>query len=262
MPIRLSKKIKRITLWTISTVLLCLIVLIGAILNPQLLYAESSQVGELRVLSDDPLDEETRVIIQNAYDVARQSPLYESGYPLDICIGENSLYIPFFKKISGPAFGVSTLNKVIMYARQDYSNNTAHWRDRTWQLSEVLSHEMVHCFQYHRFGYRFPIKTPTWIVEGYAEYIARQAKGVEDLSTYFGIYLQSVEDGKEDWEWIPFGERNGSPLSYLRYRLLVQYLLEVESISYEDIIQNQEGEGAVFDRMQNWYTSNQAKAPK
>ncbi|MEO0332404.1 MAG: basic secretory protein-like protein, partial [Bacteroidota bacterium] len=146
--------------------------------------------------------------------------------------------------------------KVIMYARQDYAQNTAHWRDRTWKLSEVLSHEMVHCYQHHRFGYRFPVKTPTWIVEGYAEYIARQEMGKEQLKNYLSIYLKSVEAGKQDWEWIRFSDDNGSPVSYLRYRLLVQYLLEVEKQSYESIIQQAANEQETLEKLKSWHAKN------
>lgn len=99
--------------------------------------------------------------------------------------------------------------------------------DYKWNLTQLLTHEMIHCLQFDKYGI-FKSKPladiPNWKWEGYAEYIARQNVYQKDLKNNIKRLLES---NQKQWD-IMFEDSTISSREYYNYWILVQYCLDIK----------------------------------
>jgi len=86
-------------------------------------------------------------------------------------------------------------------------------------LSGVIAHETTHLLIRKKFGYWKNLRFPVWKREGYCEYVA-------------GGSTLSYETGVRMWKEKP---RDGTGYQYFKYYILVNYLLEHDKLSVEEL---------------------------
>src|SRR5262249_41026859 len=86
-------------------------------------------------------------------------------------------------------------------------------------LSGVIAHEVTHLFIREKVGTLRASLMPTWKNEGYCEYIA-------------GDSTIPLEEGVKLWKESP---NDDSKYRYIKYHLMVKYLLENDKLSIEDV---------------------------
>jgi hypothetical protein len=86
-------------------------------------------------------------------------------------------------------------------------------------LSGVVAHEITHLFIQRRYGTLNSMLMPAWKKEGYCEYVA----GESTIPLDEGIRLW-IENPQDD-----------TGFRFTKYHLMVQYLLEKENISVDDL---------------------------
>jgi hypothetical protein len=86
-------------------------------------------------------------------------------------------------------------------------------------LSGVIAHEVTHLFIRKKVGTLRASLMPTWKNEGYCEYIA-------------GDSTITLEEGVKLWKENP---NDDSKYKYIKYHLMVKYLLETENLSIEEV---------------------------
>jgi len=120
----------------------------------------------------------------------------------------------------------------------------------------LLAHEMIHNLQAHRYGLLnfSPIKhPPMWKLEGYPEYIARRSQLKADdysLSAEVQRYvtlMKASEDGD-----VEITKEQIAPFYYYKGRLMVEYLMDVQGMTYDEILQDDTSEEAVFQELLQW----------
>ncbi|MEO1217782.1 MAG: hypothetical protein AAFY45_29920, partial [Bacteroidota bacterium] len=95
-----------------------------------------------------------------------------------------------------------------------------------------------------------PIQYPVWKLEGYAEYISRSQR--EELSDFQQNLLtlhQSQENPSEGLPWITFKDGSGVPQAYFEYRILIQFLMEEEGLTYKEILDSEESKEEIEKRI-------------
>ena len=116
--------------------------------------------------------------------------------------------VPFIENIFVNRSDVAA-DRVCIYRSQNNSRS----------LSGVVAHEVTHLLIQRRYGKVTTILMPTWKKEGYCDYIAGDSTITRD-------------EGIARWRE---NQSNDQSYNYIRDRLMVEYLLEKEKISVDDL---------------------------
>jgi hypothetical protein len=258
-----SKKMKRqIKKWTLrltATGLLLLILLIGIVLKPLILYANHTTIGKFTVYHSFPLDENFSALLDNATTLIKASELYDSNLKLDICLNDGSNYPKLMRLIRGQAFGWGFADKVVLMGNANFNENTVELNGYKWNFTQLLAHEETHCLQFHKFGFRKsnPVAShPNWKWEGYPEYVARRKADQLDLTKNIARKLEQEKTDEEGWA-ISFSDGTISPREYYNSWLLVQYCLDIKKMTYESLLADSSSEQTLTSQMMNWYSQTQ-----
>lgn len=147
-----------------------------------------------------------------------------SGYEklLRILGRKNIAFSKFEKHIyaATPDFKKGTLSR---------NNNTYEWLN----LVQIISHEAIHTQMYDDYYSGYKMITPSWINEGYCEYISHipiRKKENYSLNNAFNNYV----DQNKDWVKTEYGSM--TPNFYLRSRLIMEYLIDQKGMTIKEII--------------------------
>lgn len=254
----MKRQIRKWTLRLTATGLLCLGFLVGIVLNPTLLYANKTIVGNYSIYHDEPLDENFISRLDDATGLVKASELYDSNLKLDICLNDGSLYPTLMEKLRGQAFGWGFYDKVILMGNANCKDNFVELNGYKWNLTQLLAHEESHCFQFHKFGLwkSNPIANhPNWKWEGYLEYVARRNADQLDLTRNIARKIEQENLDKDGWA-ISFSDSTITPRDYYNAWLLVQYCLDIKKMTYESLLKDTTSEQTTTTQMMNWFSKN------
>ena len=119
----MKRTIKKWTIRLIITGVLILGLLIGIVLNPSVLYANQTVVGNYTIYHNSEIDDNLMTQLENVTLVLEKSELYDSTFRLDICLNDGSNYPSLLKKINGQAFAWGFYNKVVLQGKAHYKDN-------------------------------------------------------------------------------------------------------------------------------------------
>lgn len=129
-------------------------------------------------------------------------------------------------------------------------------------LTYLVAHEMIHNLQENKYGkLKFnPFSHPDfWKLEGYPEYVSRQVQlSTENYSLVKEIerYVR-LESNLTD-KWIAV-EHSGckAPKYYFKGRLMMEYLMDIKNLSYDQILADTTAEELIFEEILDWKESIQ-----
>ncbi len=149
---------------------------LGLLHEPRPLFAHTRRAGPFDIYSEHPASSE----LDSRLDAARlrieKSPLYRSGTRFKLAFADTAWRRRLLSPLAGGAFGSTlaasgliVLNRaepgrdVIVNDRTDYARRS---------LTEVIAHECTHRLLRDRLGVLGSQLLPTWIAEGYCDYVA------------------------------------------------------------------------------------------
>jgi hypothetical protein len=264
MEVTMKKIFKRIFKITLLTFLAAILTVITIVLFPQRLFANKIKYKEFTVYSNDKIDNNIKIVLDNAMNLVQKSGLYDSTYKYNIILCYNSFYNKIDDKLLGTGRTArTTLNNVIIKVRIDPKSNLAFATFHNAcevNLTELLAHEMTHCLQANKYGIiKFnPFKHPElWKLEGYPEYISRQTElSGKDYSLTSDIDRYVILERKATDIWIP-AEEGGCevPNYYYKGRLMTEYLMDIKHLTYDKILNDTISENYVYQDMITWRDS-------
>jgi hypothetical protein len=250
----MKKKIKKWLLRLTVTGLLIAGLLLVIVLNPVLVYANKTTHNNYTIFHNKPLDPDLSLRLDKAEALVQKSEFYNARLRLDICLNDGSNYPKLMKILRGPAFAWGFYNKVVLMGYADYKNNYVTLNGYKWNLTQLLAHEMIHCYQFKKRGFwkSKPVANiPNWKWEGYPEYIARQNNDQKDLQKNIDRLIATEQ--KNTNGWIQFEDNTGTVIPYYKNWLLVQYCLDMKKMSYEQLLRDTTTEILVEQQMMDWY---------
>ncbi|HUQ66504.1 MAG TPA: hypothetical protein VM101_10130 [Flavitalea sp.] len=143
------------------------------ILYPENLFGRHTVYKHVSLYSDKPLNNYSPVI-EEATTIIQTSELFDPHHHYDIFVTGENMYKIIVAKTIGPAMARSIDNNILLNAEVDFSENKIFNAYSKRNLEEI-AHEMIHCLQLHKYGIWVfnPLhQPPTWITEGYPEFIA------------------------------------------------------------------------------------------
>lgn len=260
----MKKQLRVIFKRVLLAVLIIISVLVTTILFPQLLFANKIKYKKFKVCSNDKISDDLKIVLDNAMNLVQKSELYDSAYKYNIILCHNS----FYNKIDGRLLGTGpaarvTLNNVIIKVRIDPTGNLAYPtfpKECEVDLTYLLAHEMIHCLQANKYGImRFnPFRHPEfWKLEGYPEYISRKASlsGKDySLTSEIARYVNLRNKGTGLWILTEDGGCD-FPDYYYKGRLMMEYLMDLRHLSYDQILKDTVSESTIYNEMIKWKDS-------
>lgn len=246
----LKKWLFRVSVSALFIAILLLII----VLNPILSYAGKLQHHNYTIFYNKVIDANFFLRLDEATQLVKTNEFYDPSLHLDICLHDGSEYPDLIQKIRRPAFAWGFYDKVVLMGNASYQENYVELNGYKWNLSQLLAHEMIHCYQFHKLGLlkSNPLANiPAWKWEGYPEYVARTSPWQTNLHHNIS-YLISTE--KTDHHgWIQFPDQTGTVITYYKSWLLTQYCIDVKKMTYKQILDDVANEESISVEMMNWY---------
>lgn len=244
----MKKTIKKVIVRIVTFLLISGLTIVGMVLNPSLLYAKNTQIGNITVYHQQTLPPFFAITLQKSLISLSKSAIYDQNYALELCLNDGSIYPEMIGKLKGAAFGHGFYNKVILTAEANYEKNEVELYSRKWQLDQLIAHEMIHCHQFNTNGWS-TLSIPSWKLEGYAEFISRNKTA--SLQSQLMEFEQLTKTNSSGW--IDFENGTGTVTQYEQDRLLVHYLITVKQWSYDQILQDTTPKLGLEQELKTWY---------
>ena len=244
----------------LMTILLFVIGLAATILYPQPLFANKVEYKQFKVYSNDKIGDEIKPMLDTALSIVEKSKLYDSAFKVDIFLAYNT----FFNKVDDKVFGLGQSaraidNNLVIKVKVDIEKNLAYatfHKPCQESFVYVIAHEMVHCFQAHKYGIRKfnPFSHPEmWKLEGYPEYVARQKSSDPDYNLKSGIERLIGFKRKQTDIWVAVEEGDCEfPEFYYKGRLMIEYLINVKQLTYDQVLKDKRSEKDIYAEMIEW----------
>jgi len=228
--------------------------LIFFMLNPILLYANKTTVGNYSIYHNKPLDKNFLQQLEQSNIIIKSSELYDAKLKIDVCLKDGSNYPKLIKAVMGKDFLSSFYNKIIATADSvNYKDNYILLDGHKWNLVQMLAHAQVHCLEFNKYGLwqSNPIaKHPIWKWEGYPEYIARQSFDQTNLQNNIQKLLQTENTNNV---WMTFADGTETLTAFDEYRLLIQYCIAIKKMTFTELIKDTTQEETIKQEMISWY---------
>jgi len=239
------KTIKKIILSSLSVLGISFLIWTLFLLNPSWSYAHKTQFEFVEVYHNNQLEENTEQVIQAAIQRIQQSDLFNKATAIQLCMNDDPIY-PNLQPYLGAPLAYATLDKTtIKNCTVNFNENlaTTQWavndyEFRKFDLTWLLAHEFMHNLQFQtntKYVVTNTMGTINWKLEGHAEYISRGYKEdgllkqkikkhlIVEQNEHIGVPVFELADGTKQ------------SLTYFKYALVIQYLMEEKGMSYLQI---------------------------
>ena len=204
---------------------------------PQPLFAHELRQGGLTLHTTAAMPATANVTLARAITRLQRSPLFASGGEIHVFICQNQQLFALFARQNYQVGGIADwfVGQHAFLRESDFANDrlisptgTPVAADRP--LSYFVAHEAMHIVTARHVGRARYGQMPQWVDDGYADYVAR------DID-----YADALVKFKADARELD-PRRSGL---YLRYHLMVAYLLEKKRTPLDDLLLNPPDRDAV-----------------
>ena len=212
---------------------------------PEPNFAHRLAHGQYELFSDRPIPPQVRQVLDDVTRRLEHSELYSPGQRFRIFFCNDdwrmALYSQRFSSAPG-GIADSWLTRNVYIRRADIAANrlfapTGELADAEARpLSYFIAHELTHAMQSRAFGRLMAVRSPDWLVEGYADYVAKG--GAFDMAENRRRLL--ARDPLLD------PERTGI---YRRHHLLVATLIDGDGLSVRRLFADPPDEAEVLARV-------------
>jgi len=251
----MRKQLKKWTFRLVFTGLFLLGLLVTFMLTPILLYANKSLSGNYTIYHNKSLDKNFLHRLENSISIIKTSELYDPELKMDICLKDGSKYPNLIEKVLGKDVLSTFYNKIVFTGDEANSDkNYISFYGHKWNLEEMLAHVQVHCLEFKKYGLwkSNPIAGhPEWKWEGYPEYIARQKAQIGNLQEGIKMFVKAEKASTDNWMTLP--DSTETLVHFFKYRLLIQYCLEVKKMTFVNLLRDTTRQETVRLQMMDWY---------
>ncbi len=253
----MKKVILRIFSFSILSVLVFLSGLTTLVFYPQTLFAHKYDHGKFHIYYDGEIDRQNAdIMLDKAFEIIQKSELFDAdrSYPIFLSYGN---VINKLEDLQGKGpYARATAGNIFIKMPTKLDQEYFPWGRNQVNFPELLAHELIHNLQAHRYGlWNFsPWKHPSfWKIEGYAEYISRESilnKAGYDLKKEVSKLQEEMENTSDGV--VQITETYYAPVVYYKGRLMTAYLMEIEGLTFDEILSDSRSEEEIFAELCNW----------
>lgn len=253
--------VKKIVLSALSILGISFLTWTLFLLNPNFSYANQTQIDNVTIYHNQELEKGTELIVRNALTIIKEAEIYDKNLNIQFCLNDDKIYPKLYPFAGATAYAF--LNKTVIYASTpNFKNNYTefswkinNYEVRKWNLTCLLAHEFMHNIQhYHNPNYyiKSTLGSLNWKFEGHAEYVSRKFKNDRKLKIKIQKYLR--EESKNHIGIPVFELEDGTiqSLSYYKYALVTQYLMEEKNMNYNQICELEMELEDLYKEMIDW----------
>jgi hypothetical protein len=248
-------RLKSIFKYFLSLCLLLIGIYIYLILFPQILFSNKIEYKNFKIYSNDKIDDNINVIIDNVIVQLKTSSIYDSTVPQKVFFIDNSFYYTMTKFYNKERAGFHEflVNNSMVVPQVDVKDNTITYSDgKVRNLAQTIIHETVHSMQENKLGFWRVIKIPEWKIEGYAFYIAKTNLILNNGHLSYQYVRKNLEDlGK-----------HSNHKHYWMYGVMTGYILNEKNFTFDQFISDNVKEDETVKEVVNWYFNNSPMQPQ
>jgi len=260
----MKKTIKKIVISSLSILGISTLTWIILLLNPNMVYSNSTTIDNVTIYHQLELDPETSAVLTNALKIIRSSDIYDPEIEIDLCLNDHSFYPSLYPFAGATAYAF--LDKTVFYnSTPRFDKNIAEFtwpinnnETRKYNLTYLIAHEFMHNVQHH-YDSRYQIKSTVgkinWKLEGHADYIARQFKNDGRLKEKITKYLFEKDKEHVGVPVLSYEDGTIQNLFYYKYAVVIQYLFEERNLTFGEVCKLEEPLDQLFDEMIEWSRS-------
>ena len=234
------------------------IALVSLQLQPAPLFAHSIRHAQFVVHSDKPLGEGWKFVLQDAQRRLATSELYDTDAELRIFVCNEPWRLWLLTRSTDVGGFVDTFATRNIYIREAIAaenrivppGETLADAD-VRPLSYFIAHEGVHVMQSRTFGRAVSLTSPKWLVEGYADYVAKAG------DFHFEDNRQRLIDGDP-----LLSESYARRGLYRRYHLMVEHAFRASGFSVIQLFDDPPTESDVFYGLTSGASSPSEREPQ
>lgn len=253
----MKKIIKKIVATTVVILLVFVSGIIAIAVSPQMLFANELEHNKFSVYSSETYDENSlKIVLDDAYKLVEHSELHDPDLQFGILLAHNHFWNKIEDLRGEGVLARPLADNITIKVPINPELNEARSSRSTVNLTYLLAHEMVHVLQADKYGLLnfSPIKhPPMWKLEGYPEYIARCAQLNADaysLRSEIQRYKELVE-ASDDMN-VEVTEGHFMPFYYYKGRVMIEYLMDVKGMTYDEILKDDTTEELVYQEVLQW----------
>ncbi len=225
---------------------------------PNPMFPHEIEVGNLSLYSDAPIEAEVAAIL---LQVQSRVELLEIDSPnlrhrLFLC--RSARRYAFFARVLGVSPSSQGVNAPLVHSvflSQPFLDEMRSRFGSRYKYSllegdlvHVATHEIVHTLVTRRLGFFESRRLPHWKREGYAEYASIAAALLADPDDDLRQRLKRFEELRSE-------DVGAVRMQYLRAQLLVEYLMSVEGLTFDQLMSTDLSAATVYGRLQGWTAS-------
>lgn len=241
----------------LAVLVLILAVPISALAFPYPFFSHSEEFGHCVVYSDEEFAAGFDEVMKDVNKRLESVEVLPEGGANRVFLCRSQKLFSVFARLSRvnpnvQGFNLSLLgNTFVSVPRVDYVRATygpyPPYGMREGDIAHVIAHEVIHDLSQNEIGFIMYYRLPVWKREGYAEYGAVASKIREDEGP--GL-RQRIPVLLNDGNW---GGGRDPAREYYESELLVEYLIEIEGRTFEEIMSAEITRDDAHKKMMNWY---------
>ncbi len=207
---------------------LALIFIVLVIFPNLTVYHHKVIYKNFRIYSDKEIDDNIYSILDKVEKKLSRSEIYNERVKYRMFLSSSiklyAAFVPGQKDAFAAAFPIF---RNIFVSQTDVKNNKVYRNtveDNERSLSSVLAHEATHILIEKKIGIGGNRKLASWKKEGYCEYIS-----IDDPLNMMNAFNTVYSSGNH----------GSSSFSYLKFRLLVTYLLDEKGYSFQEMVETE-----------------------
>lgn len=223
----------------------CLLVLCGFYLLlqffPYFLFPHSLKQNDIILHSRTPFPRETEQVLDSVFFAISKSELYRPGRAFRVfTCNSRALYTLLAPTRRHTTATCNPFTKHIFIARGYLRRNVSRSFRKTRlqrRFHCAVAHEIGHMMIRNRLGLYGYLRLPTWVNEGYCEYISGESALPEDRGT------RLILSARDNRNWA---------IRYFLWWKMVQYLIDEKGYSFEKLVVSAEDHEKVKQDMLKW----------
>jgi hypothetical protein len=165
--------------------------------------------GTITLHATEPLPPNAAVIIDEALARVRKSPLYDPARPVDVFVCRDDWRWLLFTGLNRRAAAVARapFSHDVMIRGADFPDNRylqagGQLSAAERSLSYLLAHEVTHVLVADALSLRESYRLPSWLSEGYADYVAHEGKF--DRAAALRNLSGATEPTRREGQYLPY----------------------------------------------------------
>ena len=256
------RKVRRVGLWALGILFILFALQITALAFPQVIVSEKTACGSVTIYTDRVAEfdigllakeVEDRLIGSRFYDSSRNNKVfYFQNQNLYRCFARLAMVTSKAQGFALSVFGNSYVDQTRILELASFTRGVPKYGIWEGSPAHIIAHEIGHLYLTEQIGREEWMNLPHWKQEGFPEYIANIASIRKDNLATLANRIKVLNDDQM-WDWSNRWDR-----IHFEAELLVEFLLDVQGNTVEQIVADSVTREETLSTMLDWSKSQES----